>query len=81
MKGNVTISIEDFDSLRESSKTSQELIKSLKRAALELEVFLSFLIEQENIDEHIEQFNRQSKRSQIVISNGRAKIQINELED
>lgn len=81
MNATVTLPLDEFDELRNSSKTSQELIKSLKRAALELEVFLSFLIERENIDMHIEEFNRQSTRSQIVISSGRAKIKINELED
>lgn len=81
MSATVTLPLDEFDELRNSSKDAQELIKSVKRAALEIEVFLSFLVTRENIDEHLEEFNKQSLTSQIVISNGRAKIQINELKD
>lgn len=81
MNATVTLPLDEFDELRNSSKDAQELIKSVKRAALEIEVFLSFLVTRENIDEHLEEFNKQSLTSQIVISNGRAKIQINELKD
>lgn len=81
MNATVTLPLDEFDELRNSSKDAQELIKSVKRAALEIEVFLSFLVTRDNIDEHLEEFNKQSLTSQIVISNGRAKIQINELKD
>lgn len=76
MVGTVTISLADFESLRKQadsgSKASDEIIK----AAKELEVFLSFLITRENIDEHVEEFNTYSKRCKIRIVEGRAKIQI-----
>jgi hypothetical protein len=76
MVGTVTISLADFEFLRKQadsgSKTSEEIIK----AAKELEVFLSFLVTRENIDEHIEEFNSYSKRCKIRIVEGRAKIQI-----
>ena len=76
MVGTVTISLADFESLRRQadsgSKASDEIIK----AAKELEVFLSFLITRENIDEHVEEFNSYSKRCKIKVIEGRAKIQI-----
>lgn len=81
MTATVTLPLDEFDKLRKSHETAEELIKSTKRAALEIEVFLSFLITRENIDEHIEEFNRQSTSSEIVITNGRAKIKLNEADN
>ena len=74
MKGSVTISLDDYKSL-ESNKEEVEQFKSkLVTAAKELEVFLSFLISRDNISEYVEEFNRQSTKSEIVITDGRAKI-------
>jgi hypothetical protein len=81
MNATVTLPLVEFDKLRKSHEAAEELIKSTKRAALEIEVFLSFLITREDITEHIEEFNRQSTKSQIVISNGRAKIKLNEADN
>ena len=81
MNGTVTISLELFDKLRTESEKATKLKEQTIQASKELEVFLSFLVTRENISEYLEEFNRQSFTSQIVISNGRAKIQINELED
>lgn len=50
----------------------------LTRAAKELEVFLSFLVTRENLEEYIEEFNRQSQRSTISVVEGRAKIAFND---
>lgn len=76
MNGTVTISLTDFDELRNSSSKALELQTSLVRAAKELEVFLSYLITRENIDEHIEEFNQQSTGSKILIIDGKAKIKL-----
>ena len=60
MKGTVTISIKDYDSLRGAEDSSLKKDERLTRAAKELEVFLSFLITRENISEYLDEFNRQS---------------------
>ena len=81
MNGTVTISLELFDKLRTESEKATTLKEQTIQASKELEVFLSFLVTRENISEYLEEFNRQSLKSQIVISNGRAKIKINEPKD
>lgn len=74
MTGTVTIQLKDFDELREAQAKAAESQAGLTRAAKELEVFLSFLITRENITEYIEEFNRQSQKSEIKLIDGRAKI-------
>ena len=74
MTGTVTISIADFTSLLEASKESSTAIDKTKLAAKELQVFLSFLCGKENISVYIEEFNKQSKTSEIIINSGRAQI-------
>jgi len=74
MNGTVTIQLKDFDELRKAQGKAEETQAGLTRAAKELEVFLSFLITRESIAEYIEEFNRQSQRSEIKLIDGRAKI-------
>ena len=74
VKGTVTISIEDFQAFLESAERAEELKESTKLAAKELEVFLSFLCSKGNIEKFVDEFNRQSKTSEIIITSGRAKI-------
>ena len=74
MTGTVTISIADFTSLLEASKDSSIAIDKTKLAAKELQVFLSFLCGKEDISIYIEEFNKQSKTSEIIINSGRAQI-------
>ncbi len=78
MNGTVTIPIKDFDDLRNSKAKADESMTKLTRAAKELEVFLSFLVTRENLEEYIEEFNRQSQRSTISVVEGRAKIAFND---
>lgn len=78
MNATVTLPLAEFDKLREAHDKAEELIKSTKKAALEIEVFLSFLITRENISEYIEEFNRQATGAEIVIVDGRAKIKFND---
>ena len=78
VKGSVTISIEDYHSLLDSNINAKELNESTKLAAKELQVFLSYLCDQVDVSKYIEEFNRQSKTSTIVIRNGRAQIKFNE---
>ena len=74
MKGTVTISIEDFDSLRKAEEDALQRNEGLNRAAKELEVFLSFMCTREHIQEYLDEFNRQSKTCRITLEDGRAKI-------
>lgn len=74
MNGTVTISLQDFDELREAQSKADSRLAGLSRAAKELEVFLSFLCTRESIGEYVEEFNRQSRTSRIKIEDGRAKI-------
>ena len=74
MTGTVTISLQDFDELREAQSKADTRQAGLSRAAKELEVFLSFLCTREYISEYVEEFNRQSTSSRINLDEGRAKI-------
>jgi len=74
MKGSVTISLEDYKSLEANKQEVEEFKSKLTTAAKELEVFLSFIISRDNISEYVEEFNKQSTRSEIIITDGRAKI-------
>tara|TARA_R100001594_G_scaffold148458_1_gene203733 strand:+ start:34 stop:279 length:246 start_codon:yes stop_codon:yes gene_type:complete len=78
VKGSVTISIKDYHALLDSAEESIMLKDASKRAAKELQVFLSFLCTRENIEGHIEEFNRQSKFSKIIIDSGIAKIEVSD---
>jgi len=80
MTGTVTIQLKDFDDLREAQTKAAEIQAGLTRAAKELEVFLSFLVTRENIAEYLEEFNRQSQRSEIKLVDGRAKISFKDAE-
>jgi len=78
MNGTVTISLEDYKKLENAQGNATNLEERVLQAAKELEVFLSFLCTRENITPYIEEFNKQSKRSQIILDEGRAKIKVNE---
>jgi hypothetical protein len=74
MEGSVTVSLKSFDELRSAKEATDEKDKMLQRAARELEVFLSFLVTRENIQEYLDEFNRQSSTCRINLDEGRAKI-------
>jgi len=78
MSGTVTIPLKDFDELREAKSKADESQMNLTRAAKELQVFLSFLVTRENLQEYVAEFNRQSQRSTISVVDGRAKIAFND---
>jgi hypothetical protein len=77
VKGSVTISIDDFQTLLDTKVNAEDLKEKTELAAKELQVFLSFLCTRENIESHVEAFNKQSQTSMIVIKDGIAKIKIN----
>lgn len=78
MNGTVTISLEDYKKLENAQGNATDLKERTLQAAKELEVFLSFLGTRESITPYIEEFNKHSKRSKIIITDGRAKIKVNE---
>ena len=75
VKGTVSISIEDYHALLDASSKSLELKDNLDLAVKELQVFLSYLCTRENIENHVEEFNKQSKTSKININGGIVKIE------
>ena len=74
MEGSVTLSLKSFDELRNAKEETDRKDEMLRRAAKELEVFLSFLVTRENIQEYMDEFNRQSSTCRINLDDGRAKI-------
>ena len=75
VKGNVTLSLEDYHALIDASTKSLELKDNLDLAVKELQVFLSYLCTREDIEKHVEDFNKQSKTSIININGGIVKIE------
>ena len=75
MKGNVTISLDDYHKLVESGEKNKVKEKTLYETAKELSVFLSFLGTRDNIEKHIHAFNLQSKNSKIKFEGKRAIIE------
>jgi|TARA_R110002074_G_scaffold112987_1_gene241477 hypothetical protein len=79
VKGEVTISIADFQALLDSSINADEITKSTKTASREIQVFLSYLHTQLDLTPHIDSFNRQSTKSKIIIEDtNKIKIKFNE---
>jgi len=76
MNGTVTLSLEDYHSLREAVPNIQLLKKDILQATKEIEVFLTFLVTRENIEEHLNEFNSYSKTCKVHIIDGRAKIEL-----
>lgn len=76
MDGTVTISLKDYDELRNQELFVKDTKQALVKSAKELEVFLSFLCTRENISEYIEEFNNHAKTCRIRLIDGRAKIEL-----
>ena len=79
VKGNVTISLDDYHTLLDSNNESLELKDKLSIAVKELQVFLSFLCTREDLEKYVDEFNRQSKTSKININGGIAKIELKDV--
>jgi hypothetical protein len=75
MKGTVTISLEDYEKLKNSENNAKELIGNTKIVTKELQVFLSFLCSRGSIKPFVDEFNRQSSNSSIIIENEKARIE------
>ena len=74
MQGTVTISLKDYDQLREEYSKAKESRKNLYEASKEIEVFLSFLVTREDIEDYVQEYNRQALHSTIEVVNSKAKI-------
>jgi hypothetical protein len=74
INGTVTISLTDYDNLREEFPKAQKTRTNLYEASKEIEVFLSFLVTRENIEDYVAEFNRQAAHSTIEVVDGKAKI-------
>lgn len=74
LSGTVTITLEDYQALLDHHTKTTEAEEKTKLAAKELQVFLTFICDKTDISKYIDEFNRQSKTSEIIISNGRAQI-------
>jgi hypothetical protein len=76
MTGTVTMTIDDYELLKLNATSGKIERTGILKAAKELEVFLTFLITRENIDEHLEEFNSYSTTCKVRIIDGRAKIEL-----
>ena len=81
VKGTVTISLESYHKLIEESKRFDAKKGNLLRSAKELGVFLAFLASRSNIEQYVEEFNRQSETASIVFEGSIAKIKFKEDEE
>ena len=76
VKGSVTISIEDFQLMLDTTADAKELKEATYKASKEIQVFLSYLHAQLDLTVHIQSFNRQSTKSKIIIDDdNKIKIQ------
>jgi len=77
--GTVTISLKDYEDLKNEVIKTLELRKKFQEVSYELEVFLSYVCTRYGMDEHIEKYNIQSTKAKILINDGKAKIEIRKL--
>tara|TARA_R110002096_G_scaffold236450_1_gene427082 strand:+ start:137 stop:370 length:234 start_codon:yes stop_codon:yes gene_type:complete len=75
MQGTVTISLLDYESLKEAKTEAETLDRNVKLLAKELQVFLTFLCSRAEIDKYVHEFNLQSTTSKIIIDGDRARIE------
>jgi len=81
LKGTVTITLDDYHSLLDQGDTNLAYTRSIKETSKELSVFLSYILSKEDIANHIESFNMQSKHSKIVFSGTKALIELRTIRD
>lgn len=81
MTGTVTITIDDYEKLKLDASSGRSEKQGVIRAAKELEVFLTFLISKENIDDHLQEFNSYSKTCKVRLIDGRAKIELTNVQE
>lgn len=75
MKGTVTISLLDYEKLRDAKTDADRIDYNVKLLAKELQVFLTFICTRSDIDKYVQDFNLQSTTSKIILEGGRARIE------
>ena len=75
MNGAVTITLEDYEKLKNSQEKANKLKSETLVTMKELQVFLSFICTRSNLEPYIDEYNKQAKSSRITLSGGRAKIE------
>ena len=78
MTGTVTISLSDYEKLKEEYPKANIIRNNLHAASKEIEVFLSFVCTRADIEPLVNEYNRQAQHSQIKIIEDKAKIEFNE---
>tara|TARA_R100001198_G_scaffold90161_1_gene67181 strand:+ start:433 stop:675 length:243 start_codon:yes stop_codon:yes gene_type:complete len=72
--GTVTISLKDYHDLLETKEKADDISTATRKAARELAVFLTFMATRKDIEPHVQEFNRQSTTSKIIVEDGRARV-------
>lgn len=72
--GTVSITLKDFQNLVDVKTNADDRINNVKKAAKELQVFLSYLCTRVDIEPFVQEFNKQSRTSEILLEAGHAKI-------
>jgi hypothetical protein len=78
ISGTVTISLSDYEKLKEEYPKANIIRNNLHAASKEIEVFLSFVCTRADIEPFVDEYNRQAQHSQIKIIEDKAKIEFNE---
>ena len=78
ISGTVTISLSDYEKLKEEYPKANIIRNNLHAASKEIEVFLSFVCTRADIEPLVNEYNRQAQHSQIKIIEDKAKIEFNE---
>lgn len=79
VKGTVSITLSDFQGLLEAATKAKETEENLRRAAKELQVFLSYIALKADIEKYVDEFNTQSTTSKIIFDGSKAKIEIKDV--
>ncbi len=74
IKGTVTVNLSDYHKLIEEQPKAEEFRKNLYEASKEIEVFLSFLVTRDDIEDYVTEYNNQAIHSTIEVVDGKAKI-------
>ena len=68
--GTVTITLKDFQTLIDVKEDAEDRISNVKK----VQVFLSYLCTRVDIEPFVQEFNKQSRTSEILLGGGHAKI-------
>ena len=75
-EGTVTIRSQDYNKIISEQARALEVQSKFKEVSHELEVFLSYLCSRYGMEEHIQKYNIQSTKAKILVTDGKAKIEI-----